>query len=137
MTFDTYAGVLVDLDARDAARAVHMLVRQSRFWPTLEEIFAECRALGGAASPSFGEARVLVTAYVFVREGEERDELPPLAAKVLKLLGGIYSLRQTERPSVWWSQYRETYDDLLHAEEREWILAMVDRRLPELEATTA
>lgn len=118
-----YHRELVDLPPAVLAQAVSVVIRTSRYFPTVAELRAAAAefALG---LPTEADALAQVEARIRWARDQEGEPPPvhPLAASTLKLVGGYAAFRDADQPAVvrgqWLRLFREERARLLrsHAE---------------------
>lgn len=109
-----YAEQLADLDENEVEAAVIRLVNTSRYIPRISEIRREVveTELG---LPAADEAWEMVLRNALERGGVE---LPDVARRALKAVGGPWAVRHSENPGTLYAQFRKHYEGIREAEIR-------------------
>lgn len=98
-----YGSMLADMDDGQVVAAVHRLVRRSTFLPTIAEIRREV-VESMLCLPSPQEA------WEMVNRPETEGHLPTTVLATLQALGGRYTIRVSDQPSVIRAQFLRDYE---------------------------
>lgn len=126
---EVYVEHLADLDGEAVLAAVNLLVKSSQFPPTVSEIRTVV-ATARTNYPTPGVALELTERAVM--EGKTR-QLPAPARRALDLLGGSYSWKTTETPSIMRSQFLRLYEEFARAETQAIIAGQLESGRRQLE----
>jgi hypothetical protein len=107
-TVQAYEAALADLDAQDVFGAVTALVKESQFMPTIAEI-RQVVAERKLALPTPTEAWVEAQGRA---NGTWDKPRHPLVHKAIQAVGGTYSIKTSENPSITQSQFLKHYNEL-------------------------
>lgn len=109
-----YAEQLADLDEDDVEAAVIRLVNVSVHLPRISEIRRDVIEKK-LALPAADEAWEMVLKNALERGGVE---LPDVARRALKAVGGPWAVRHSENPGTLYAQFRKHYEGIREAEIR-------------------
>lgn len=127
-TIDAYEAALRDLDPQDLGDAVAALVKESRFMPTIAEIrevVAEHKLALPSATEAWGEAQ----ARSF---GTWSGPRHPLVHQAIQTMGGTWSIKTSENPSIMQAQFLKAYKELRADLVRQFVRTGRMPEMPEL-----